>query len=86
MPTFSVQCCQICPWQYGVKSLLGQQEDTLSIVQNANSFRAIVKRGPQGSRNTPVSRPLLESPFPYIATYQLSMEGIASFEEENTSF
>lgn len=45
MPTFSVQCCQVCPWQYGVRSLLGQQEDTLSIVQNANSFCAIVKRG-----------------------------------------
>lgn len=79
MPTFSVQCCQICPWQYGVKSLLGQQEDMLSIAQNANSFCAIVKRGPEGSRDTPVSRPLLEFPFPYLATYQFSMEGIAIF-------
>lgn len=64
MPTFSVQCCQVCPWQYGVQSLLGQQEDTLSIVQNANSFCAIVKRGLWGSHYTPVSRPLLESTFP----------------------
>lgn len=86
MPTFSVQCCQVCPWQYGVKSLLGQQEDILSIVQNENSFCAIVKRGPWSSPNTPVSRLLLESSFPYPETYQFPMEATASFEEENTSF
>lgn len=85
MPTFSVQCCQVCPRQYGVKSLLGQQEDALSIVQNANSFCATAKRGPRGSHCQQFPGLCWSPPFLTLIR-QFPMEVTPSFEVENTSF
>ena len=46
MPTFSVQCCQVCPWQYGVSWDIAVNHDSSSGIAESslNSFKPLTPR------------------------------------------
>lgn len=87
MPKFSVQYCQACPWQYGGKKLLGQQQATLLRCKMESVFVPLWNGGLGGSNHTLINFQAFWSPSFLTLKRQFYMEVFHfHLEEENTSF